>query len=216
MTVLIGDDYGRQERIVGVDQACTEAREPGAARRESGRRGVRMSRATLGVQALVIAAGSGRVCDRALARSRATPVRNFRGALGRYVAKSGGGPVAVTIEPAPAPGPKPPSRPTRAASMTSSSVAGRTTASGACGSSAASRISPRTHRALVPDARVDTHVDRVVKFRRIRIALNTEPHDTATTPISLRDSFVVAAQIARGTCEASACHQHLRCGRWRP
>jgi hypothetical protein len=37
--------------------------------------------------------------DRALARSRATLVRDFRGALGRYVAKSGGGSVAVTHDP---------------------------------------------------------------------------------------------------------------------
>jgi len=37
--------------------------------------------------------------DRALARSRATLVRDFRGALGRCMAKSGGGSVAVTRDP---------------------------------------------------------------------------------------------------------------------
>jgi hypothetical protein len=41
----------------------------------------------------------GEFVDHALALSRATLVRDFRGALGRYVAKSGAAPVLVTPDP---------------------------------------------------------------------------------------------------------------------
>jgi hypothetical protein len=41
----------------------------------------------------------GEFVDRALTRSRATLVRDFRGALGRYAAKTGAAPGPVTPDP---------------------------------------------------------------------------------------------------------------------